>query len=185
MAEEQAQQDADEPGLPAEDRWVLLVDPAWQEQGGDPLDPPLPAVVGGWFVAADGTTGRFEANPEYVPSSPDSPTDPVDATLRLLNEGEADTAALLATLPGAVFGVAVDEDENPVVAPSPDGEPSVLVTTAPAHRDRVRVAGWVEVSAGELAEVLPDEGVDVLINPGSAASMRLLASALKRAVAAA
>ncbi|TDD41025.1 type VII secretion system-associated protein [Saccharopolyspora elongata] len=169
--------------LPEEDRWVFLIDPAWQEQGGDPQQPPLDAVVGGWYVEADGTTGRFEANPDYVPSGPGSPTDPVDATLRLVNKGEADAEALLATLREAVLGVAIDEEGNPVIAPSPDDVASVLVTTAPAHRRRVQVAGWQEVTAAELAEVLPDEGVDVFVNPGSDASMRLLAGAFKRAVA--
>ncbi|RKT84774.1 hypothetical protein SAMN05421805_12534 [Saccharopolyspora antimicrobica] len=173
---------SDETSLPDEDRWVFLIDPAWQAQGGDPQQPPVEAVVGGWYVEADGTTGRFHGNPDYVPSSPDSPTDPVDATLRLVNEGEADAESLLSTVREAVFGVAVDEEGNPVVAPAPDDVPSVLVTTAPVHRQRVQVPGWQEVTAAELAEALPEEGVDVLINPGSTASMRLLASALKSTV---
>ncbi|MEV6233736.1 type VII secretion system-associated protein [Saccharopolyspora shandongensis] len=171
-----------DPVLPDEDRWVFLIDPAWQEQGGDPQRPPREAVVGGWHVEADGTTGRFHANPDYVPSTPNSPTDPVDATLRLVNKGEADADALLATLREAAFGIAVDEDQNPVIAPAPDGVASMLVTTSPAHRKRVQVEGWREATAAELADALPEEGVDVLINPGSPASMRLLASALRRAV---
>ncbi|MEV6232731.1 type VII secretion system-associated protein [Saccharopolyspora shandongensis] len=169
--------------LPAENQWVFLVDPAWQEQGGDPRQPPRQAVVGGWHVEADGTTGRFHTNPDYVPSGPGSPTDPVDATLRLVNKGEADAEALLATLREAVFGIAVDEEHNPVVAPAPDGVASMLVTTAPAHRRRVRVAGWREATAAELAGMLPAEGVDVLINPGAPASMRILAAALRKAAA--
>ncbi|MEU5853193.1 type VII secretion system-associated protein [Saccharopolyspora shandongensis] len=183
--ERPAQPEPAETTLPDEDRLVFLVDPAWQEQGGDPQEPPLEAVVGGWYVEADGTTGRFQPNPDYVPSSPGSPTDPIDATLRLLNKGEADTDALLATLRDAVLGVAVDEDGNPVVTPAPDGVPSVLVTTAPAHQPRVQVAGWQEATTAELAEALPEEGIDVLVNPGSDASMRLLASALRSAVASA
>ncbi|MER7016308.1 type VII secretion system-associated protein [Saccharopolyspora sp. NPDC000359] len=174
---------AEGPNRPqGEDHWVFLIDPVWEEQGAGE-QPPLEAVVGGWLVEADGTTGRFHANPDYVPSSPDSPTDPVDATLQLVTRGKAEPDALLATLRDAVLGVAVDAEQNPVVAPAPDEVPSVLVTTAPAHRDRVDVEGWHEVTAAELAEVLPDEGVDVLINPGAASSMRILASALRRAVA--
>ncbi|MEV0055426.1 type VII secretion system-associated protein [Saccharopolyspora shandongensis] len=174
---------SDGPALPEEPRWVFLIDPAWQAQGGDPQRPPRQAVVGGWHVEADGTTGRFHANVDYLPSGPDSPTDPVDATLRLVNKGEATADALLATLREAVFGIAVDEADNPVVAPAPDGVASMLVTTAPAHRKRVRVAGWREASASELVGALPTEGVDVLINPGSRASMRILAGALRKAVA--
>ncbi|MFI0467240.1 type VII secretion system-associated protein [Saccharopolyspora sp. 5N102] len=169
--------------LPEENRWVFLIDPAWQEQGGDPQQPPRQAVVGGWLVEADGTTGRFHANPDYVPSGPDSPTDPVDATLRLVNKGEAGTEALLATLREAEFGIAVDEENNPVVAPAPDGVASMLVTTAPAYRHRVRVAGWRVATAAELVAELPEQGVDVLINPGAPASMRLVAAAFRKAVA--
>ncbi|MER7078172.1 hypothetical protein SAMN02982929_05334 [Saccharopolyspora kobensis] len=166
--------DAEEP------RWVFLIDPAWS---GDPRQPPREAVVGGWHVDADGTTGRFHANPDYVPSSPDSPTDPVDAALHLAARGELAAEQLLSVLRDAVFGIAIDDAGDPVVAPAPDGVASMLATTAPAHRERVQVAGWRDATTAELARALPDEGVDVLINPGSAASMRVLAGAVRKAAA--
>jgi hypothetical protein len=172
------------PPFPVDDgeRWTFLIDPAWNtEHNGTP---PAAAVVGGWLVAVDGSTGAFHPNPDYRPSHPDSPTDPVDATLQLVNRGEADADALLATMVDAVFGVAMDEQGNPLVAAAPDGVPSVLVTTAPGHRSRVSASGWQEVRAEELAEVLPDNGVDLLVNPGAPASMRIVAASLKRAVAA-
>ncbi|MDA3627910.1 type VII secretion system-associated protein [Saccharopolyspora oryzae] len=170
-----------EEALPAESRWVFLIDPAWHQQGRNLPRPPREAVVGGWYVEADGTTGRFRSNPDYAPG-PDSPTDPVDAVLRLAVKGRLRAGELLAVLRDAEFGIAVDDEGAPVVAPAPDGEASILVTTAPAHRDRVRVAGWRDATAAELAEALPDEGVDVLLNPGSTASTRILASALREAV---
>jgi hypothetical protein len=166
----------------AGDRWMFLIDPAWDtERDGTP---PAEAVVGGWLAEADGSTGAFHPNPDYRPSHPDSPTDPVDATLQLVNRGEADADALLATLVAAVLGVAMDQQGNPLVAVAPDGVPSVLVTTAPLHRSRVEASGWQEVRAAELAEVLPDNGIDLLVNPGAPASMRIVAASLKKAVAA-
>jgi hypothetical protein len=172
------------PPLPGTDGegWTFLIDPAWDtERDGTP---PAAAVVGGWLVDADGNTGAFHPNPDYRPSYPDSPTDPVDATLQLVNRGQADPDALLATMVAAVLGIAMDEQGNPLVAAAPDGVPSVLVTTAPGHRARVAAAGWQEVRADELAEVLPDNGIDLLVNPGAPASMRIVAASLKQAVAA-
>jgi hypothetical protein len=140
-------------------------------------------MVGGWWVRPDGTTGPFEANPDYVPSRPGLPTDPVDATLRLVVRGEADAEALLDSLLDAVLSVAVDERGSPIVAPAPDGHPSILVASSPSHRRAVGSTRWQEVSAVDLAAALPAEGLDVLLNPGASASIRILASALKRAVA--
>ncbi|HET6501532.1 MAG TPA: type VII secretion system-associated protein [Amycolatopsis sp.] len=172
---------ADDGAEPA-DQWVLLVDPAWRPGDDDEgSDPPPEAVVGGWYVEEDGTTGRFSANPDYVPSGPDSPTDPVDAAVRLVTKGDAGTDEMFSAMREVVLGLAVDADENPVIAPSPDDVPSLLVTTAPARRAGITVDGWVEVLAAQLAAALPDEGPDVLLNPGSAVSMRVQASALKNA----
>jgi hypothetical protein len=174
--------DASDALAEAGDQWVFVIDPAWKAAGEDDR-PPMEAVLGGWFVEADGTTGRFHANPAYEPSSPSSPTDPVDATLQLVIRGEAQVDQLLSTMRETVVGLALDEQNQAVVAAAPDDVPSVLVTTAPAHRRRVRaVAGWVELSAEELADLLPDEGVDVLLNPGAPSSMRLIAGVLKSSI---
>jgi hypothetical protein len=157
--------------------WVFVVDPLWTE--GSP--PPMEAVVGGWYVDAGGMTRRFHPNPEYVPIAPGSPTDPVDATMRLVRQGEVTAEEFLSTLGEVSLGMALDSDGEPFLAESPDGEPCLLVTTAPAHRTGLDVSGWLELSIGELAEVLPDEGIDVLLNPGAPVSMRLLASTVKEA----
>ncbi|GAA3440178.1 type VII secretion system-associated protein [Kutzneria kofuensis] len=180
------------------DQWVFLIDPAWQAENaakaeageGEPTRPPLEVVVGGWFVAEDGETGRFHANPAYEPSSPDSPTDPVDATLQLVVRGDGDADQLLSTMRESAFGIAVNAENTPVVVLSPDEVPCVLVATAPAHSRRIAeveglsdVAAWVEVTLDQLVGLLPEEGVDVLLNPGAPASMRLLAAALRETVA--
>jgi hypothetical protein len=169
----------------AEDQWVLLVDPAWQPAGGTEVaGPPLAAVVGGWLAGADGSVSRFEANPVYQPSSPDSPTDPLDASLRLMSRGEVDFDRLSAVLRESVLAVALGARGEPLVAPAPDDVPSLLVTTAHVHRARVRAESWLEVSAAELAVLLREVEVDVLINPGAPACTRLLAETVERAAAA-
>ncbi|TDV38613.1 hypothetical protein CLV71_12756 [Actinophytocola oryzae] len=160
---------------------VVLIDPEWSPaREGDA--PPPEAVLGGWRASADGD--RFEPSPRYRPTRPDSPTDPADAVLRLVVRGDADGDRLLAVLDDVYLGVAVDEAGAAVIAPSPDEVPSMLVVTAPAHRVRVAAPSWLEmVTLRDLAGVLPDDGVDVLVNPGAPYSMRVLASAIKEFVA--
>ncbi|HEX8865513.1 MAG TPA: type VII secretion system-associated protein, partial [Lentzea sp.] len=115
------------------------------------------------------------ANPGYRPSQPGSPTDPVDATLQLLVRGEVDSTALFAVIRESVFDVALDEDGRPIIAPSPDDVPSLLVSTAPAQRFRVQTDRWrSEVTATELSDLLREYEVDVLFNPGGPASIRLI-----------
>ncbi|ALG10353.1 type VII secretion system-associated protein [Kibdelosporangium phytohabitans] len=172
-----------DPGEPQrlvlDDHWVFMIDPAWAP-GSDDAQPPVEAVVGGWYIGQDGETGMFQPNPDYQPSEPGLPTDPVDAAVQLMVRGDGDGDELLKTLHQVVLGVALDEEGNPVVAPAPDGVPSVLVTTAPAHREQVNAPDWAEVTLRELAEALPDEGIDVLLNPGAPASIRLLATVVKQ-----
>ncbi|MFC3895266.1 type VII secretion system-associated protein [Lentzea rhizosphaerae] len=179
------------------DQWVFLIDPAWQAEQPEPAEgeerprPPLEVVVGGWFVEQDGTTSRFHANPDYLPTRPDSPTDPVDATLQMVTRGEAEPGELLSIMTeGSVFGVAVTEENTPVVVMSPDEVPCVVLATAPAHSRRIaeieeldNIAAWAEVSLEQLVGLLPEEGVDVLVNAGAPASMRLIAAALRQALA--
>jgi hypothetical protein len=160
----------------SDDQWLFLVDPAWQPAG-DGENPPARAVVGGWLVT-DGATGRFEPNPDYEPATPDSPTDPVDAALRMTMNGVVDTNALYAVMRESEFGVALDEHQRPVIAPAPDDVPSLLVTTAPAHRARVRAEAWQVVNVAELAGMLAEHEVDALVNPGANTSTRLLASTI-------
>ncbi|MFI7121987.1 type VII secretion system-associated protein [Amycolatopsis sp. NPDC049868] len=164
-------------------RLMLLIDPAWQPSEDDE-GPPLDAVLGGWSFDEDGGTRWFEPNPDYRPSRPDSPTDPVDAALQAVVRGDADGAQLLAVLRESPLGVALNEEGEVIIAPAPDDVPSVLVTTAPAHRTRCDVAGWAEVGIAELAEVLPDKGIDVLLNPGAPSSLRIEAHWIKNLPAA-
>ncbi|MEU6128248.1 type VII secretion system-associated protein [Saccharopolyspora sp. NPDC047091] len=162
------------------DRWFFLLDPAWEDQE-EP--PPAAAVVGGWFVEGDGETALFRANPSYEPSRPGLPTDPVDAALQLAVEDRVDGAEVLERLSQVVLGLAVDAEGKAVVTKSPDDALSVLVATSPAHQRRVPDARWVEVTVDELAGGLPEAGLDVLLNPGAPASMRIEAAAIEDAFA--
>lgn len=169
--------EADEPEIVGQ--FVLVVDPAWEPSSPDD-EPPAEAVVGGWYFDQDGNNRRFQANPAYRPSRPGSPTDPVDAEMQLVVRGGTDGSTLIEVMRDAVFGVAVDEKGLVIVAPAPDDVPSVLVTTAAVHRERVQAAGWVEAGFADIVGALPDSGVDVLLNPGAPASMRLEGAILKR-----
>jgi hypothetical protein len=155
--------------MPSDQR-VFLVDPAW-EPAAVGQNPPAEAVVGGWLLV-DGAVCRFEPNPDYEPPTPESATDAVDAALRT----EADPAALFAVIRESEFGVALDEHQRPLIAPDPDDVPSLLVTTAPAHRGRVRAEAWRVVNVEELAALLAEHEVDALVNPGASTSTRLLAA---------
>jgi hypothetical protein len=162
---------------------LILVDPAFEPSAEMP-DPPPESIVGGWEVAHEGARGRFRPNPVHVPSSPDVPSDPVDAVLRLLASGESDGEDLLAALGEVDLGIAVDGEGQVVVVPAPDGVPCVLATTAPRHRAAAAhppVANWHEVPLAEVAAALPDEGVDVLLNPRGPAPMRITAAAVREA----
>ena len=169
---------ADEPGSLPE--LVFLIDPQWRPSEGDTRTP-LTAIIGAWRVAEDGTRGRFQPNPVYLPSAPDAPLDPVDAVLGLLAKGEFDPDDLPSVLGEVVFGIALDEQGVAIVGYAPDGVPVVLVTSSYAHRERVEAADWRSVTAVELAEALPESGVDVLINPGAHTSMRVLADVIRAA----
>ncbi|MCE7007343.1 type VII secretion system-associated protein [Kibdelosporangium philippinense] len=182
----------------AKDQWVFLIDPGWQpledeepaedkaeaeEQADGEEEPagpgvPLTAIVGGWLAGADGSLSRFNPNPDYEPSTPNSPTDPVDAALRLVTRGEMDTDTMFSIMKEAGYAVALDENDAPIVAPAPDDVPSLLATTAPLHRKQVRTENWREVDVDELVALLNEHEVDLLLNPGAPCSMRLIGSVL-------
>lgn len=161
-----------------EQQWVFLIDPEWRPASGQAETPPAAAVVGGWLVAEDGDVGTFNANPDYEPATASSPTDPLDAALRMSADGQVDTDALFAVLRASVVGVALDDEEQPIIAPAPDDVPSLLVTTAATHRKRVDAAGWLDASLEDLARLLAEHQVDVLVNPGASTSTRLLGSVI-------
>jgi hypothetical protein len=157
----------------------FLIDPAWQPAEEGELTP-VTSVIGAWPVN-DGIRGRFQPNPLYLPSTKDSPLDPVDGVLRLLARGEFDPDRLPEVLSDVVLGIAVDEQGVAIVRRAPDGVPAVLVATSYGHRVRIDAPDWRNVTLVQLAQALPARGVDVLLNPGAPASMRVLADAVRAA----
>lgn len=165
------------PGTVRRDNWLVLLDPKWRP-GGQDEQPPPNAVVGGWMLDADDKPGPFQPNPNYVPGDDETPTDPIDALLRLVMRGENVGDQLLPTVRDGVVEIAVDEEDQPLVSPAPDGVLCVLVATAPVQRSLSTLERWWPVVGARLPEVVPD-GVDILLNPDGPAPFRLSADALR------
>lgn len=153
----------------------LLLDPAWRPATAD-ASPPARAVVGWWPVEDDGgvgDVGKFRANPAYRPGDRNSPSDPLDAALRLLLRGQASSAQLQLMMRDTLVDIATQGDGRPLVVSSPDGRESIVVATGEPHRARIGAPGWRRAAALEdLVELLTDD-VDVLFNRGGPASVRL------------
>lgn len=158
------------------ENWFLLVDPGWSPESEDTA-PPIEAVVGLWPVE-EGRFGKFRPNPEYVPADPESPSDPLDAVLRLVLQERAEVEHIRLVLRDSLFDLVVTDDGRPRVIPAPDGRPCVVVATGEPHRRRLGARLWQRVDLAELIELL-DDGVDVLFNPAGAASIRLTGDFLR------
>ncbi|AUI60366.1 type VII secretion system-associated protein [Amycolatopsis sp. BJA-103] len=158
-----------------------LIDPAWSpsdEQAVVPLD----KIIGVWAADDKGQEPLFRPNPAYVPTEPGAHLDLVDGVLQLLARGaDVGVPQLAAALADALLGIAVDDEGTALVRPAPDGMPSVLVATAPGHRPPVDTPGWRAVTVAKLARFLPEQGVDVLLNPGAPTSMRVSAGLIREA----
>lgn len=174
----------DEPAADADagDKWILMLDPGWQPTAAE-SEPPMSMVVGGWFDSEDDEgSAVFQPNAGYEPSDPSFPTDPMDAVLRLAARGEVDGDDVLSALSSIDYWVALDERGDAMVVPAPDGVPSLVAVTAPQHRDQLDVPGWAELTINDVAAMLPEDGVDLLLNPLGPAAMRLMAAEVKAAV---
>ncbi|GHH56536.1 type VII secretion system-associated protein [Lentzea cavernae] len=159
-----------------EENWLLLMDPGWEpEDEGEP--PPLRAVVGVWAVEGQGAIGKFQANPDYVPSDGSSPSDPVDAALRLVLRGELPIEQARGVLAEVLVDVAMNGDGRPLVVRSPDDVPCVVVCTGQVHRDRTASPDWWRTGLAGLTGLLGE--FDCLINPGGPAAIRLTGDFLR------
>ncbi|WP_424186968.1 type VII secretion system-associated protein [Actinokineospora sp. G85] len=159
------------------ENWFLLMDPAWHPTAEDD-EPPLEAVVGVWPIAEDGALGPFRANPDYRPTNEDSPSDPVDAVLRLLLTSRADTEHLQLVLRETLLDLAMNTTGHPLVTTAPDGTPCVVVATSHPHQARLTPPTWRRLDLNDLIITLPDN-TDVLFNPGGPAPVRLTATFLQ------
>jgi len=153
------------------ENWFLLMDPVWRPVAENEA-PPIEAIAGRWPLDDDGSVGKFRANPEYVPADENSPSDPLDAVLRLVLRGRAKTEHIQLMLRDTLFDIAMNGDGLPLVTRSPDEILCVVVATGELHRVRINAPDWRRIDLDELVELLADE-IDVLFNPGGPASVRL------------
>lgn len=156
----------------AEDGCFLLVDPDW-EPSADETVPDDGAVVGRWPIASGGEVAAFRANPDYRPRAEDGATDALDALFRMAVAGDAVAEHIQLVLRDATLHVALGAAGRPVVAPSPDDVPCVVVATSDRHREQIEAAGWQQADLLELVTLLPDQ-IDVLFNPSAPVSFRLV-----------
>ncbi|WP_340687949.1 type VII secretion system-associated protein [Amycolatopsis coloradensis] len=163
----------DEDGL---ENWVLLMDPGWEPETEDQR-PPIEAIVGLWPIE-DGRAGKFRANPGYVPADENSPTDLLDAALRLVSRGQGGPEQIQVMLRDSLFDIAMNGDGKPLVMKSPDDIPCVVIATGEPHRRRISSPDWRRVDLGELVELLAED-VDVYFNPGGPTAVRLNADFLR------
>lgn len=169
-----------EPDESVESNFYLLMDPQWRPTA-DETEPPVESIMGLWPVDADGELGRFRANPAYEPSDPDSPADPLDGLFRLLIAQQAEPDQLRLLLRDSEYEVALGPGGGPLIVQSPDDVSCLLVATSPAYRlDSPKVGSWRRMGIERLTDVLPD-GIDVLFNPGSPGSVRLVATFVRSA----
>lgn len=160
--------------------WYLLMDPGWAPAA-EETEPPLASIMGLWAVGEDGELGRFRANPEYAPSDPNAPADPLDGLFRLLTARRAEPDQVRLLLRDSEVEVALGPGGGPLVVRSPDDVACLLVATSPAYRlASDKVGSWWRTGVEGLADLLPD-GTDVLFNPGSPGSLRLVANFVRSA----
>ena len=155
------------------DDWLMLTDPHWRPTMVNEA-PPFESVLGMWPVGEGGAIGPFRANTGYVPSDPNSPTDPLDALFRVVATGKGDLDRLRSTLRDTLVDVAIGEDRQPIRRRSPDEVECLVVVTSAPHAARVDAADWLRIDAAGLVALLR-AGVDALFNPDSPASVRLTA----------
>lgn len=169
-----------QPEATGEGNWYLLMDPQWTPTA-EETEPPVTSIMGLWPVEENGELGRFRANPEYAPSDPDAPADPLDALFRMLIAGRAEPDQARLLLRDSEYEVALGPGGGPLIVPSPDEVDCLLVATSPAYRlDSPKVGSWRHIDIEQLAEILP-EGIDVLFNAGSPGSVRLVAAFVRSA----
>ncbi|WP_051021559.1 type VII secretion system-associated protein [Nocardia araoensis] len=160
--------------------WLVLIEPGRQETVREVM-PPAEVILGGWMIGEDGVPGPFEPNPNYVPADEALPTDPIDAVLRRVANGDnIGGDEIIAALRGAVVEIACDDQDEPLVGPAPDGVPCVAVATATIYKHRVEADRWRPVLGTVLPDIVP-ASTDILLNPGSPTQFRLLTRSLRPA----
>lgn len=160
--------------------WFVLPAPSW-DSAAPPSTIPPESIVGGWPMQADGRIGPFQPNPGYLPADNSTPSDPIDAILRLVSAGESDLGDELVTMLGhSVIEIGCDENYSPQIGASPNSPQCIVAATAEVQKRLVDVAHWVPVLGHQLPQIVPP-GVDIVLNPTGTAPFRLLITAMEEA----
>ncbi|MEU7768584.1 type VII secretion system-associated protein [Nocardia sp. NPDC049190] len=165
------------PGAVRRADWFVLLDPTWQSEG-SPSDPPAEVIVGGWRLDKDGSLGPFQSNPRYIPANNSIPTDPIDALLRLITNGENCAEQIIQTLKDTVVQIGCDDQGQLCVGTAPDDVPCVLVVTAEIHKQHSKLPRWRSILGAQLPKVVP-AGLDILFNAGGNHQFRIVTDAIQ------
>ncbi|WP_305790263.1 hypothetical protein [Symbioplanes lichenis] len=106
-----------------------------------------------------------------------TPSDPLDALLRLALIGEAELDHVQAVLRDSTVDLAHTGDgdpllRRPLLRRAADGVLCAMIATSPAHRDPDLAPEWHPVAGADLPALLGDH-TDVLVNPAGPAPLRL------------
>lgn len=164
-------------GVVRHGNWFVLLDPAWQASTPGSA-PPADVIVGGWMLGEDNILGPFQPNPHYVPGDEATPTDPVNAILRLIVDGADLADQLVALVRDTVVEIGCDKQDQLLMVEAVGGPRYALVVTADVHKCRVEAARWWPVLGSMLPEVVP-RGAGILFNPGDPAQFRLAPEVLR------
>lgn len=162
------------------ENFFLLLDPEWRAGPADEV-PPISAVLGVWPVADDGSVGRFTPNPGFEQRHPGAVADPLDAVLRGAATGSATAEQIQLVLRDALFDIAFNGDDRPLIVRAPDGVPCAVIATSAPQRERAPAPAYRRTDLDDVVTLLPD-GVDVLFNPGGPVPFRLTGDFLRETV---
>ncbi|MFE7802585.1 type VII secretion system-associated protein [Nocardia sp. NPDC057440] len=153
---------------------LVLTAPGWEAS----KQPPPEAIVGRWIVDQNGNVGPFQPNPDYLPTDDATPTDPLDAILRLIAEGDQQLIdEFVSTLCHSIVEVGCDKHNRPVTSVMPDDTVCIVIVTAQAQKVGVEVDHWWPMVGSDLPEIAP-AGTGILFNPNGCTSLCLVADAL-------
>lgn len=165
------------PGAVRRADWFVLLDPRWRAESPG-SEPPTEVIVGGWLLGTDGGLGPFESNPRYAPADDSIPTDPIDALLRLITNGENCADQIIETLLNTVVQIGCDDQDQLCVAASPDDVPCVLVVTAEVHKRHLDLPRWRPILGAHLPKVVP-ASIGVFVNARGNHQFRLVTDAIR------
>lgn len=154
--------------------WLYVVDPSFDPDGAVPPE----GIVGAYPVDEAGRLGgEFASNPRYQPTPQalrlPEPTDEVDALAQRVATGWAPQSDFVAELARSSLWLMARPASEVFVVDEGAGRRSVWVFTHRSHAER-RVPGEElrELTPEEIVEAVP-RGVDLVVNPGGAASVRI------------